>query len=104
MNKCCWCLIVSGKVQGVGFRGFIYDFVHNYNLLEGINNPICGYVKNLNSGEVEIIAHGSYEGLEKLHEAALLGPRLSKVDEVKVIKDYAIENKFIEFEIMPSEP
>jgi acylphosphatase len=39
---------VVGRVQGVGFRYFAYEYAKQLN--------ICGYVKNLSNGDVEILA------------------------------------------------
>ena len=47
--------IVTGRVQGVGFRPFVYRLAHRHGL--------HGWVKNL-SGQVEIVAHGNSEVLQ----------------------------------------
>ncbi len=47
-------LIVSGKVQGIGFRPFIFRLAHEHKL--------NGWVKNV-SGQVEILVQGSSEQL-----------------------------------------
>ncbi|MBL8016512.1 MAG: acylphosphatase, partial [Ignavibacteria bacterium] len=43
-------IVVSGRVQGVGFRYFIARYASELGL--------TGYAKNLFTGEVEIIAEG----------------------------------------------
>ncbi len=45
---------IGGRVQGVGFRPFVYRLAHHYEL--------TGWVRN-NGGEVEIHAQGSAERL-----------------------------------------
>lgn len=50
-------IIVSGIVQGVGFRPFIYRIAHK--------SGVKGYVKNLGGSEVEILIQGSNENVSK---------------------------------------
>ena len=51
-------IIVDGYVQNVGFR----EYVHK----ETFDNGISGYVKNLDTGKVEIIAEGREGDLQTL--------------------------------------
>ncbi len=50
--------IAAGRVQKVGYREHVYK--------ETFNKDISGYVKNLDSGEVEIVAEGRGEELRAL--------------------------------------
>jgi len=50
--------IAKGRVQKVGYRDLIYT--------ETFEKDISGYVKNLNTGEVEIVAEGSEPDLVDL--------------------------------------
>jgi len=50
--------IAKGRVQKVGYRELIYT--------ETFEKDISGYVKNLNTGEVEIVAEGSEPDLVDL--------------------------------------
>ena len=59
MNQC---YIVSGMVQGVGFRYTIFKFVKKY------YPDIKGYVKNLPDGTVEICVSGNSERINNLIE------------------------------------
>ncbi len=70
-------LIISGKVQGVGFRKSVYSFVKNNKL------SLVGIVRNLVSGEVEVIAKGSETVLEVLLLFCQRGPKGSQVVTVK---------------------
>ncbi len=54
---------VGGRVQGVGFRPFVFRLAHQWNL--------SGWVRN-NGGEVEIRAQGSAEALHAFGEALLV--------------------------------
>jgi acylphosphatase len=64
-------LIVSGAVQGVGFRMFIDRKAKELKL--------CGWVKNRIDGTVEIDAQGSETAIEELLRQAQRGPSRSMV-------------------------
>jgi len=83
-------LVVSGRVQGVGYRYFI---ARNASEL-GIN----GYVKNLYSGDVEIVAEGRKEFLEELIKKAKSGPPHAYVDTAR-IEWLEFNDKYDNFEI-----
>jgi acylphosphatase len=68
-------LIVSGWVQGVGFRFSAYD--------EAKELALAGWVRNIVGGEVEIIAEGSRENLQMLAAWAHLGPPSAHVTRVR---------------------
>lgn len=68
-------IVVSGYVQGVGFRYYIARIAFDYNLK--------GYVRNLFNGDVEIYAEGRKELLEDLVKKAKLGPSHSHVESIK---------------------
>jgi acylphosphatase len=68
-------LIVSGRVQGVGFRFSAYD--------EAKQLALAGWVRNLPGGEVEIVAEGSRENLQMLEAWAHLGPPSAHVTAVR---------------------
>jgi acylphosphatase len=68
-------LIVSGRVQGVGFRFSAYD--------EAKDLALAGWVRNLAGGEVEILAEGKQENLQILAAWAHLGPPSAHVTEVR---------------------
>ena len=68
--------LVSGRVQGVGFRFFARDAAAR----EGVD----GVVRNLADGAVEIEAHGDYEALIRFERAIRRGPAGARVDDVLV--------------------
>jgi acylphosphatase len=68
--------IVSGRVQGVGFRYFAQDAARR----EGIN----GYVTNQDDGSVEAVAEGEAESVERFERALRRGPSKSRVEHVMV--------------------
>lgn len=84
-------IIVSGYVQGVGFRFFIARIAHSLNLK--------GYVKNLYNGDVEIYAEGSKELLEEIVDRARIGPAYSHIDSIK-LEWLDFKNKYDKFEII----
>ena len=69
-------LIITGNVQGVGFRAFVRN--------RAIKNNITGWVKNLDDGSVEALLSGSQENLDKLIEITRRGTPWSKVSDVVV--------------------
>jgi acylphosphatase len=66
---------VAGRVQGVGFRFYARDAAEKLCL--------CGYVRNLQDGRVEVYAIGTAEQLAGLRAALTQGPRFCSVDEVR---------------------
>lgn len=66
--------LVSGRVQGVGFRAFVADTAR----AEGVE----GWVKNLPDGSVAVHAEGDAEALQRLEWQLWQGPPMSRVDEV----------------------
>jgi len=69
-------LIITGNVQGVGFRAFVRN--------RAIKNNVTGWVKNLDDGSVEALLSGSQENLNKLIEITRRGTPWSKVSNVVV--------------------
>ncbi len=63
--------MVSGLVQGVGFRFFAQHVAENLR--------VHGYVRNLRDGRVEVVASGTPEQLTKLRAALERGPRFATV-------------------------
>jgi acylphosphatase len=83
--------IVSGRVQGVGFRWFVQQQAHELN--------IKGTVKNLINGDVEIIAQGDISTLEDFKSRVRKGPALSRVDTIKEISE-DINNLLQNFKVL----
>jgi acylphosphatase len=59
-------LVISGRVQGVGFRYFARQKAHELN--------ISGWVKNTPDGKLEIEAEGELQNLETFIEWMKIGP------------------------------
>lgn len=70
-------LLVSGRVQRVGYRDWT---VRNAREL-----GLTGWVRNLSDGRVEVLAEGDEESLHRLVEALRNGPRLATVEHVEAL-------------------
>ena len=68
--------VLSGRVQGVGFRYFTQDAARR----EGLH----GYVVNRDDGSVEAVAEGEAESLERFERALRRGPSKSRVEHVVI--------------------
>jgi acylphosphatase len=66
--------VVSGRVQGVGFRWFVER--------EAAQLGLTGWVRNRDDGDVEVMATGPSEQLNALRQKLQQGPRASRVDHV----------------------
>jgi acylphosphatase len=66
--------LVKGRVQGVGFRWFVHR--------EAAALGLHGWVRNTESGHVEVVASGDADRLRQLEAALYKGSRGSRVDAV----------------------
>jgi acylphosphatase len=66
--------VVSGRVQGVGYRYFV---LRQADLL-----GVSGYARNLSDGSVEVVAEGSEAALADLEERLREGPSFAEVTRV----------------------
>ena len=69
-------LIVTGRVQGVGYRAFTVHEAHA--------RGIAGWVRNRGDGSVEVLASGDDEAVAALIAACRRGPRFAEVRDVAV--------------------
>lgn len=69
-------ILISGKVQGVGFRAFTQRTATELG--------VRGYAKNLPNGKVEVVAEGDKGTLDGLLMALHRGPSAAKVSDVKI--------------------
>ena len=87
-------LVISGRVQGVGFRYWLQTVA--------IEKNIFGWVKNKISGDVEVLVVGNEKEVNDMIKLCEKGPSSSRVDYVKVNeykKDYLKKN----FDIIKSD-
>ncbi len=88
-------IIVSGYVQGVGYRAFVLKTV------KLLNNKITGWVRNLPDGsKVEIIAEGLPGSIDILLSKLWEGPFSSKVENIEIHKEEIKEKKFNDFNVI----
>lgn len=69
-------IVVSGEVQGVGYR--------YYTQMKAIQYGITGWVKNLQGGGVEILASGEKAALERFIDEVRRGNPFSHVNHIEV--------------------
>lgn len=84
-------LVVSGRVQGVGFRYSMFYAAKNHG--------VRGWVRNRRDGTVESVAQGEPTAVEAFIAWAHHGPDLADVDHVEVAD---AEGEFSDFEIRDS--
>ena len=70
-------IIVTGIVQGVGFR--------YYTKLEADKYQLCGTVQNLMSGDVEIYVEGKKSELLRFLDWCHVGPKTAQVDRLESV-------------------
>ncbi len=83
-------IYVQGLVQGVGYRFFVVEQARQYN--------IKGYVKNLPSGNVEVVAEGERGMLNDFVKKLKIGPYSARVTSMDV-KWHEEEYEFSDFDI-----
>ena len=87
-------LVISGKVQGVGFRYWLQRLA--------IEKNICGWVKNKTSGNVEVLIVGEEKKVQELIKLCEMGPGSAKIDYVQ-INDYNKDCIKKDFDIVKSD-
>lgn len=70
--------LISGDVQGVGYRFFAERVAGQHG--------VKGYVKNLRDGRVEVYAIGTPEQLAGFKEDLARGPRAARVRQVEEVE------------------
>ena len=87
----CAKIIISGYVQGVGYRYFALKTAHAL--------AITGWVKNIAHGKVEVYAEGAKEQLDDFVVQLKQGPFNSTVTDIDVTIFESEEKKFSDFRI-----
>ena len=78
-DESCRKFVVTGRVQGVGFRAYSARAARALRL--------SGGAANLDDGSVVVWAKGAVHALDRLEAALWQGSRLSRVDKVAVAED-----------------
>ncbi len=68
--------VVSGRVQGVGFRWFVLRYAER----EGLT----GFARNLPDGRVEVVATADADAHDRLAAALRAGPGHARVEDVTI--------------------
>jgi len=82
--------VISGRVQGVGFRYFAERVANQLG--------IHGYVKNLDTGSVEVYAIGDENALEQFKRHLAEGPRSARVSGIDESEE-TVSEEYSRFEI-----
>ena len=69
-------VMISGRVQGVGFRAFVEGQAHVHSL--------SGWVRNRRDGAVEAVFSGMAADVEAMIAACRSGPRMAVVERVEI--------------------
>jgi acylphosphatase len=69
--------LISGFVQGVGFRFFAQR--------SAARHQVLGYVKNLEDGRVEAVAQGDEKVVKDFMEDMTAGPFYARVEDIEEI-------------------
>ena len=69
-------LIISGRVQGVGYR--------DWAMATGLRLGLTGWVRNRTDGAVEALLVGDEEAVGQMIQACRRGPPMARVDEIDV--------------------
>ena len=75
-------LVIHGKVQGVGYRAWVYECASQLQL--------SGWVQNIENSRVEILAEGFSKNLSSLLQSCFTGPKRAQVT--------SIEENWLEFQ------
>jgi acylphosphatase len=67
--------LISGRVQGVGYRYFAQRSAARYQIL--------GYVRNLPDRRVEVWAEGASQAVDEFKNDLVAGPTYSKVEQIE---------------------
>jgi acylphosphatase len=83
--------IARGRVQGVGFRWFVWR--------EAERLGLGGFARNLRDGSVEVVSQGPDSALDQLEQALRLGPqgggaRVDALEQLDVPAELEVPNSF----------
>ena len=83
-------ILVSGFVQGVGFRYFVYR--------QALELGVFGWVRNLPDGRVAVMAEGDEDQLKAFIVDIKSGPRAAVVEDVS-LRWFPADGRFTSFNI-----
>ena len=83
--------VISGRVQGVGYRNWVYSRAKLF--------KVFGFVRNLSDSSVEVLAEADEEILKEFIAEMKIGPNLSKVSQIECTWSEVGADPFTEFEV-----
>ncbi len=86
-------LIVTGHVQGIGYRAWVED--------EAMKRGIAGWVRNRRDGSVEAVFSGAEDSVDTMMAACNRGPLGARVSDV-IPSDY-LGPPLSRFTVLPTE-
>lgn len=88
-------LIVTGRVQGVGYRDALRD--------ESQKRDIRGWVRNRRDGSVEALVQGAPESVDAIIAWARRGPGMARVTDLRVnLPPAELDRPYTQFERWPT--
>ncbi|MGF6821206.1 acylphosphatase [Microbacterium sp. ZKA21] len=69
-------VVVTGRVQGVGYRWFVHELA--------VSHDVSGWVRNRRDGAVEAELHGDQAQIDDIVRAMRTGPPHAHVDTVEL--------------------
>ncbi len=69
-------VVVTGLVQGVGFRYFVQA--------RALKHGVGGWVRNSDDGSVEVLAEGEADAIDAFVDALRVGPRAAHVTDLRI--------------------
>lgn len=84
-------LTIHGKVQGVGYRRWFEQ--------QALALELKGYVKNLDSGEVEAVIIGTEYQLHTIIERSYIGPSRAEVSKI-IQSEFEQAADFVTFQML----
>jgi acylphosphatase len=88
-------LIVSGRVQGVGYRDALRD--------EAEKRNVSGWVRNRRDGSVEALVQGAPEAVDAVVAWARRGPGMARVTDLRVnLPPADLDRPYTRFERWPT--
>ena len=82
---------ISGRVQGVGFRWFVFRAANRLG--------VTGWVRNVSEGRVEVMGQGTVSMVHDLEKEISKGPLLSNVENLETVDVTSQVGTFKSFEI-----
>jgi acylphosphatase len=82
--------LISGMVQGVGYRFFV--------LRAAARHQVLGTVRNLPDGRVEVIAEGERDAMDEFKKDLATGPAMAVVTDIDEI-DLPVTARYRDFHI-----